>query len=409
MPTFKLTQQPGKKGASAFMGILAIWGILRLMTSLLAARFSAISPVTQLEMAMPAWPISKPVSLWLQRVLLDPWLRYDADWFLKILTQGYNRADGTTNFQPLYPWAAFPFAKAGISPMLSLMIVSSLCSLLMLYFFDRLARFELRPLAHRASTLLFILFPTAFILFAPYSESLFLLCAVLCLYWSIQRKWWLAGFAGGLAALTRQQGIFLFFPMAWDFWEASGCNLKGMVQNWKTGLALSLVPIGLFIWVAYRAFALHDLQPDFSSIHGMVYSLLISPGASKVVQTQTFTWPWKPLWTALQIAWKTPGQTTLPDLLTAGLFLILLVISWNKLRTSFRIYVAIITLVSFSYYTGPSIPYMGLPRHLLLAFPVFIGLAAAIRHSWQRQLLFGISALGFFTLTWLYVMNGWVP
>jgi hypothetical protein len=66
-------------------------------------------------------------------------------------------------------------------------------------------------------------------------------------------------------------------------------------------------------------------------------------------------------------------------------------------------------MVSFAYYTGPVYAYMGLPRHLLLAFPVFIGLGQTVQRSWQRLLLVGGGFVGVCFLTLLYVFEAWVP
>ena len=68
-----------------------------------------------------------------------------------------------------------------------------------------------------------------------------------------------------------------------------------------------------------------------------------------------------------------------------------------------------IMVASFSYHTGPFYPYMGLPRHLLLAFPVFIGMGAVVRKGWQRLLIWVVEMLGFLFLATLYVIEGWAP
>ena len=63
---------------------------------------------------------------------------------------------------------------------------------------------------------------------------------------------------------------------------------------------------------------------------------------------------------------------------------------------SYRIYSLTMTWLAFSYYTGPYYPYMGLPRHLLLAFPVFIGLAQGATQAlplacyWQAPVFWDI-------------------
>jgi len=97
------------------------------------------------------------------------------------------------------------------------------------------------------------------------------------------------------------------------------------------------------------------------------------------------------------------------DIVTAVLFLFLLAFTWRKMRLSYRLYSLLITIVGFSYYTGSVHPYMGLPRHLFLAFPVFIGLAALVINRWIRLLLIGLSIFTMSFMLILYVLEAWVP
>ncbi len=97
------------------------------------------------------------------------------------------------------------------------------------------------------------------------------------------------------------------------------------------------------------------------------------------------------------------------DLVLAGLFVGFLVVAWPVMRPAYRLYSLAIMVASFSYHTGPFYPYMGLPRHLLLAFPVFIGLGAVLRKGWQWLLIWTVELLGFLFLAMLYVIEGWAP
>src|SRR5262249_60087217 len=116
--------------------------------------------------------------------------------------------------------------------------------LLMLLAFERLARLDLSPEQARTSRLLLLFAPPAFVLFAPYSESLFLLCVVLCLLMARRGRWWLAGAAGALAALTRQQGVFLALPLAWELWEAGGRAPREAFRKGRDWLAAGVDPAG---------------------------------------------------------------------------------------------------------------------------------------------------------------------
>jgi len=129
----------------------------------------------------------------------------------------------------------------------------------------------------------------------------------------------------------------------------------------------------------------------------------------KVVPTQAFLWPWQALALALMRLWQAPDRELSVNLVLSLGFLLAVIFSWRRLRLSYRLYVLAITLISFSYHTGMLHPYMGLPRHLFLAFPVFIGLAPLIRHHWQRLLIAGSGFAGILFLVFLFGLRGWVP
>lgn len=386
-----------------------LWLILRILTSLAAALISPLRPLTPLEQTLPLWPPAAPLTAWLERLLLAPWLRWDALWFLRILTQGYAPDDGTANFQPLYPWLAEPLTWLGVHPLLSLMLVGAAAGLGLAWAWDKLANLDLPPEQARLSLLLLFCFPTGFILFAPYTEGLFLLWAVACFYWARRQKWWLAGLAGGLAALTRQQGVFLLLPLAWELWESAGRNLPQALRNPRRWLALGLIPAGLLLWLLYRLLFLGRAQLDTQSLSGLLFSLPISPSVHQVVPGTAMLWPWQALYRAGLKLIQNPDVDLLFNLAASALFLAYLALAWAKLRPAERLYAAAIALASFSLHTGPYHPYMGLPRHLMLAFPAFLGAAARLQKNGQRLALVGLSAFGNLFALGLYVLEAWVP
>lgn len=201
----------------------------------------------------------------------------------------------------------------------------------------------------------------------------------------------------------------LIFPMVWELWENAGQNRKNFFKRWKDTLAVGIIAVGLIIWIAYRAFIVNDFSADLSNIQGFIYSIIISPSASAVVPVQKFIWPWLALYNALQKIISKPDVDIYVNLIAGAFFLVLLAISWKKMRISYKLFSLILTVVSFSYFTGNVHPYMGLPRHLLLAFPVFIGFAASINKLWIRLLLVALSSCASLFLLMLYVLNTWVP
>jgi Gpi18-like mannosyltransferase len=391
------------------LNIFILWVILRIVTSLFAAFTSPFRPITSLEINIPLLPPSAPISQWLNRVILAPWMRWDAMWFSKIVSQGYSTTDITPAYHPLYPWLATPLSKIGISPELSLLIISALAGIALFFCFYKFAHLDLSPNDAFFALLVFSFSPLAFIFFAPYSESLFILLAVLCLYFLRKKSWWLAGIMGGLATLTRQQGLFLVFPMAWELWENSGRSFTSILKRGKDLLATGAIVSGMLVWIGYRALVLNDFSLHFNNIQGFIYSTIISPNAIAIFPAQKFVWPWQALYYAIEKLLTKPDPDIWVNILLALLYLIVLSISWKELRMSYKIYSLAITVVSFSYYTGPIHPYMGLPRHLLLAFPISIGITAVIKKTWIRLVFIGISLSMMIFLLVLYVLNAWVP
>ena len=389
--------------------LLAAWLGLRLLTSLAAAAFSSLRPLSPLEQALPAWPPAANLGRWLERVLAAPWLRWDAHWYARIVSAGYAAGDGTTNFHPLYAWLSTPLARLGLDPIASLLLTGSLATLGLLFVFLHLARLDLEPVPAWTALLALVTFPAAVVLFAPYAEGLFLLLAALALLLSRRGRPLAAGLAACLAALTHQLGVFLALPLAWQAWEAAGRSVRGLGRAWRALLAALAAPLGLAAWSAFRLFGLHEGRLDPSSLQALVYSALISPSAHRVVPLQAFVWPWQ---AASLIAVKLaqhPDADILVDLALGLAFLAALALAWRYLRPADRLYTAAVTLVSFCYSTGPVHPTMGLPRHLLAALPVFIGLGAALKRAWQRRLLLAVGLAGLILLTLLYVLEAWVP
>ncbi|WAC06625.1 MAG: hypothetical protein OS130_10210 [Thermodesulfobacteriota bacterium] len=390
-------------------GVVTIWVIFRAWTSLWAALVSTLRPLTALEQSVALWPPSAPWGWWLQRALLAPWERWDGAWYLRIITEGYQCGNGTDAFHPLYPGLAWPLTRLGIDPLLSLMIVGSLATLAFLLLFERMAGLDSTPAQAQTASHLLLFFPVAFILFAPYNEGLFLLLSALTLLWARQHRWWRAGIAGALAVLTRPQGLFLVFPFAWELWEAHERDVRLALRDWRCCSALGLIPIGMGLWVLYRALVVGGAQLNFNSPYVLVYSMLISPSAGKVGASHVVTWPWNALQLALVHLWVKPDWDLAVNVMLSAAFVGLVLVAWPRLRASYRVYVLVMLLVSFSYHTGTGHPYMGLPRHLFLAFPVFIGLGKIGWCSRCRLLWTGGGFAGSCFLILLYVLKAWVP
>jgi hypothetical protein len=388
--------------------IVGGWLFVRFLTSLAAAAFSYLNPFTSIEKQVALWPPSSNFLVWLNRVFVAPWSRYDAIWFEQILTHGYRAGDGSTSFHPLYIWLSTPLYHLGVNAPLSLLFTSSLATLVFLGVFYKLARLDHEPETAWIALLLLMTFPVGFILFAPYTESLFMLWAAAALYSIRRERWGLAALFSFLAGLTRQQGIFLALPLAWGLWDTSQRSLRGIRKTWRAWLSLLATPAGLIIWTIYRIGYLHEGSLNFTNTQGFIYSALLSPSASKIVAGQVFTWPWDAFIMAISKAIHSPDLNDFMNLGFGIAFLIAFIISWRYLKISDRLYSFVIIVISFSTISGQYF-YESLPRHLLLAFPVFLGLSAVVQNHRQKLLLLACQMPGLILLIYCYVLNGWIP
>jgi Gpi18-like mannosyltransferase len=398
-----------QKSSQKFVFPGLLWLVFRITSSISAALFSNAYPVLPIEKALDVFPPSSNLKLWFYRSFLSPWLRWDAKHYVTLLVRGYAVGDGTTSFHPLYTLLSKPFYLLGLDPILSLLLVSSLAALAFLCIFYELANLDLNSEKSALALVFLATFPISLILFAPYSESVFLTFATLALYAMRKRNWILVALATLLASLARQQGVFLIFPILWYLWEDSGKSFMGLFKSWQGWLAAIAAPSGLLIWAIYRIGYLHEGALNFGDWQGFIYSALLSPSAKVIYSAQSLTWPWNVLWISTPRLFQSPD---IEDLMTYAIgmcFLVLFALAWKHMNIAERIYCAVIIFISFSISSGPIRIYLSLPRHLLVATPVFIGLAAALEKRWQQVLLVSVQFVLQLFMLFLYVAQYWIP
>lgn len=240
-----------------------------------------------------------PITSW--RRLLAPFYAWDAYYYVGIVRNGYKAGDPTANFHPLYPAISALFAFIFRDALLGLLLVASLAGLLLTVTFYRLARLDCDEVQSWQATALLLVSPFSLAIFVPYTESLFLLLSVYCFLAARQNRFWLAGLAGCLAVLTRQQGLFLILPLAWEVWESTGRNWSRVFSKWSSWVAIALVPLGYLAWIVYRAIAINDVSLDLSGPQKFIYSVMLSPTTYTILDQQQFLPPWTAVYKAVQL------------------------------------------------------------------------------------------------------------
>lgn len=291
----------------------------------------------------------------------DFWNRWDAEHYLKIAAQGYvpNGHDSILIvFFPLYPALVHYLGFIFRDLLATGLLLSFAASVGAYWFLYRLIRLDHdHALAWRALILLTV-FPTAYFMSAPYTESLFLLTTTACMYAARTCSWKRAGLAGAAATASRIAGITLLPALAVEVWIRKERRIGRLI--W-----LGLVPTGLLLYflINYAVFKnplyFLDIQKSYWSNGG--------------------AWPWKPFPEAfgrLRLGGLSPDDTTIfaGRLLALTFGLGLLVAGWKRLRPSELVYGwASLLFVSAGAWL------ISLPRYVLGIYPLFVVLASYTR------------------------------
>ena len=150
---------------------------------------------------------------------------------------------------------------------------------------------ELSERTARTTVLLLCFFPTSYFFLMPYSESLFLLFAVISLWGARRRRWVVAGVAGALAALTRSVGIALVPALLVEALhqraERRGPVAAGVAAAGTVAGALVLY---LVLW-------------------GVTTGEWVAPLTQQANWEREFSWPWVTLWDGTSLAFRYLGAT----------------------------------------------------------------------------------------------------
>lgn len=333
------------------------------------------------------------------RYFLAPWFRWDTVNYLAIAEHGYRSDLRLTVWPPVYPLLIRGLSSLTGQFLLSALILGQGAAFLFFYVLYRFcADIWDEDTAHRV-ILFSATFPTAFFLIAGYTESLFLLFAVLSIWFARRRKWVWAGLAALISVLTRNTGIFLAIPLAWEGLEAYRAASD---QRWKTVLLAGgacLFPIAGFasfaLWVHFglgAAYPWQTLQQEWQQFVGLPWQGWISAAVGLVKGTLP------PPFNAFSVSF---------DVLLGLLAVICLVIGLGKLPVSLSLF-GWVTLLSALTKLHSSGAVISLSRYVLSVFPVFIVLGIAMKRKQIRWIWYSMSLLCQSILLLLFYGWGWV-
>lgn len=208
----------------------------------------------------------RPDSFW-----LGLFSKYDSEWYVLIAARGYSFSAETFSpaaFFPLYPILMRVLAFfVGKNLYLAGLLISNGSLLVGLIFLYRLVWdvYGDEAMAQRA-VLYLSLFPSGVFFSAIYTESLFFLTVVGCVYFARQRRWWVSALFGAVASATRSLGVLVLLWAGWEWLKALGWNWRkpfalpgwaALRREWG-GLTLTLIPVGLVAFMLYLWWAFGD-------------------------------------------------------------------------------------------------------------------------------------------------------
>ena len=345
-------------------------------------------------------------------LFIQPLRNWDGFWYSLIATEGYDYHPASTAFWPLYPWSMRVLADIlFIRVETAGLILANVAFFLALAVFQRLVRRGWgADVANRALWLL-AFFPTAFYFSAVYSESFFLLFSLLAYYWATGGKWWQAGLAGLLAALTRNLGILLVVPLGIIFLKQHGIDPRHWPRTW---LAIGLPGFGpllymLSLWRTYddplltleaqKGWAREQAMPW--TTFQMAFDQLDLSWLRTLISSPTWT-----TFTSHTVRFGFAEYETL-DIAFTLLAIPLLIYCLVKLPLEYSVFP--LMLYAIPLFSPSTIhPLMSMSRFLIVMFPLFVGLALLTRRqmSFRLALVPSIVLLALLTVqfsTWYWV------
>ncbi len=321
---------------------------------------------------------------------LEIWNRWDALNYQKLAQFGYS-ATGEMQpllvFYPLYPWTVRLFAFVTRDYLVSAFIVSTLASLITAIVLQRLVELDYsKELAQRAVWFLFI-FPTSYFLHIGYTESLFLMLALSCVFAARKQRWLLAGLFGALTCLTRANGLVLvpvlIAEAGHQYW-----NTRRWQWEW---LCIGVVCLGFGGYLLLNKHVTGD-PFAFTSLMQQFFSKSLSA-------------PWTGIDNAIGSMSRAPSEAEMistQEVLFIALGLVCTIVSWIKLRPAYSVWMTgnWLLFVSVSFV-------LSVPRYTLTMFPIYILFAMlAARRVWLAVITFwSILYLSFFAS--LFVWGRW--
>jgi len=296
-------------------------------------------------------------------------------------------------------------------PLAAAMCLSNVAFGLALWFLYRLTTIEYDSSVAQKTVWLVAFLPTGLYFVAPYSESLFLLCALGALSSAGAGRSLTAGLWTSGALLSRSTGLAVLAAVLASF-------LAGRPQGQRTigptgrgrrelsvhaSVAMLVLPCAIVLAVWLAALYAQGISP-VNLLHAQRgwHRAIAFPWVGFTASLQ-----WLALHGLSNLAWA--FENILQMSVTAG-FLVLTVKAWRELHIGARVYCLAFWGVSLSspeWLDGYYAPLSSMTRFVLVLFPIYMWAAHRLHTRSYRRLLI-MCAAGSVACTCVYLAGGWV-
>jgi hypothetical protein len=327
--------------------------------------------------------------------LAGVWERWDACWYAKIATHGYEPGERAVAFFPLFPATErIVGAISGLPVPVAGMVVAGVAFVGAIVGLVRLVASSHGLTIGRRSALMLSVFPAAFFLFAPFTEALFLAGAVWSLVFARDRRWLLAAACATVGALTRAQGVFLAIPIAWEAFtalRASGLRSGRDYLHVSSSLVAVVAPLVVFVGYGWVALMITGETPyDAQSLWGGT----------------DFHPPWAVVGASLGwIVERGDGMQAINLVALLGAAA-LLAVGARRMPLTYSLY-AWPPLLLIATRIQPT-PLTSTTRYVLVLFPVFVVAAMLADRPWLRRAWLTISLIFLGTLATMFLQGDFV-
>ena len=349
--------------------------VLRIFYSAAAATLSYLIHPDPALVGSNALTENLPTPGSLHYALLGIWERFDTLWYLRIADRGYDMPAAVV-FHPLYPAlirALMP-VTGGITASL---LVSTIAAAFLFAGMIRLARLEFSAEERLRPVILLAVWPTSFIFFAGYTDSLAAALVVWCIVFARSKRWIPASGLACAAGLTRSMGVLLVVPLAAMAWRERRSN------TWPVLLAPS-GSLGYWAWLHFTG------RPTIVDAYRQFWNTQVAA-------------PWTTLWHAVSQLFRRP------DTLLAFSLVVLALFAWagTVARRSIEDRVFTAAVVTHILLRLCTPPLLGVERYLLPAYPAFLTMAAALQKMRGNRFAFLCCGLLALNLAWMYAFLNW--